>query len=230
MSTIETRRWLDSQGTVWFAVDGVGAEYEEVAAHLLMDYERVGSQWRRGYPSGTPYLEQAWENFAGCIDRVLRQAARLEPVPWREALSELCRRTGDQPVPWWLTGSAALAVRGAAIEPGDLDLVCGAGEAVALGELFSDSLIEPVAPSATDWLSEWWGRAFWEARIEWVGGVKAFVDEPEPCDFGPEAGRRLEAVRFEDWEVLVPPLDLQRAVNQRRGLTDRVVMIDALLG
>ena len=26
-------------------------------------------------------------------------------------------------------------------------------------------------------------------RIEWVGGVNPFVDDPEPCDFGPEAAR-----------------------------------------
>jgi hypothetical protein len=229
-----TRRWTDDQGTVWFAVSVPDGKYEQAAERLLMDYERAGLLWRGGYPGPTPHLEQAWENFAGCIERVLRQAARLEPVPWREALRELCRRTGgsegDRPVRWWLTGSAALAVRGAPIEPGDLDLVCEAGDAVALGELLSDVLIEPVAPSPADWLSEWWGRAFCEARIEWVGGVKPFADDPEPCDFGPVAARRLEPVRFEDWQILVPPLDLQRAVNERRGLAHRVAMIDALAG
>jgi hypothetical protein len=238
MNVMTTRRWTDDQGTVWFAAGLIDDALEEVAARLLMDYERSGAEWRRGYPGDTPHLERAWENFSACLDQVLRQAARLDPVPWRDALRELCLRTdndrssGDQPAPiqWWLTGSAALAVRGAAIEPGDLDLVCGAGDAVALGELFSDSLIEPVAPASADWLSEWWGRAFWEARIEWVGAVKAWVDEPEPCDFGPAAAKRLEAVQFEDWQILVPPLDLQRAVNRRRGLASRVAMIDALLG
>ena len=223
---------------MWFAVDSVGAECEVAAEHLLMGYQRAGSEWRRGYPSDAPHLERSWENFTGCIELVLRQAARLEPIPWRDALRELCQRTGgsgeagagagDRPVRWWLTGSAALAVRGAPIEPGDLDLVCDSADAVALGELLSDALIEPVVPSSADWLSKWWGRAFCGARIEWVGGVKADVDEPLPCDFGPQAARRLETVRFEDWEIEVPPLDLQRAVNQRRGLSDRVAMIDAL--
>jgi hypothetical protein len=66
------------------------------------------------------------------------------------------------------------------------------------------------------------------ARIEWVGGVSPLVDDPEPCDFGTEASRRLEPVRFEGSQILVPPLDLQRAVNERRGLAHRVAMIDAL--
>jgi hypothetical protein len=268
VSAVTTRRWTDDQGTVWFAVGGISADYESPAEVLLMDYERAGAEWRRGYPSDTPHLESAWQNFAARIEQVLRQAARREPIPWRDALRELCRRTagpdqsasadpttisnsaidraasagsaggsaaaagsaaaGDRPVRWWLTGSAALAVRGAPIEPGDLDLVCEAGDAVALGELFSDALIEPVTPCPADWLSEWWGRAFCGARIEWVGGVRPFVDDPEPCDFGPAAARRLETVQFEDWQILVPPLELQRAVNQRRGLTHRVALIDAL--
>ena len=49
-----------------------------------------------------------------------------------------------------------------------------------------------------------------------------------PADFGPAAAARLQTVAFEDWMIRVPPLDLQRAVNQRRGLTERVAMIDAL--
>ena len=49
-----------------------------------------------------------------------------------------------------------------------------------------------------------------------------------PVDFGPATAARLETVAFEDWMIRVPPLDLQRAVNQRRGLTERVAMIDAL--
>ncbi len=230
MNAVTTRRWTDDRGTVWFAVGVLGGTYEQIAERVLMDYERVGPEWRRGYPGDTPHLERAWQNFSACIERVLRQAAGLEPVPWRDALRELCQRTNGQPVSWWLAGSTALAVRGAPLEPGDLDVICDAGDAVTIGELFSDSLIEPVTTGSADWLGEWLGRAFWRARIEWVGGINPLVDDPEPCDFGPEAARRLEPVRFEDWQILVPPLDLQRAVNERRGLTHRVGMIDALAG
>ena len=230
MNAVTTRRWTDDQGKVWFAASVTDGSYEQVAERVLMDYERAGPEWRRAYPGDTPHLERAWEHFSACTERVLRQAARLEPVPWRDALRELCQRTIGQPVSWWLAGSTALAVRGAPIEPGDLDIICDAGDAITLGELFSDSLIEPVTKGSADWLGEWLGRAFWEARIEWVGGVNPHVDDPEPCDFGPEAARRLDPVRFEDWQILVPPLDLQRTVNERRGLTHRVAMIDALAG
>jgi hypothetical protein len=229
MTAVMTRTWVDGQ-TVWVAVSGVAQELASPAERLFMDYERYGDEWRHSYPAGTPHLEQALDNFARYIESILRQLARLDPIPWRHALRELCRRTAGQPVDWWLTGSAALAVRGAPIEPGDLDLVCGISDAVALGDLFSDALVEPVAPAASEWISEWWGRAFCGARVEWIGGPKPWVDDPSPADFGLVAAARLETVAFEDWTIRVPPLDLQRAVSQRRGLTERVAMIDALTG
>jgi hypothetical protein len=175
-----------------------------------------------------PQLDRCWENFSVWAPAMLRQAARLDPVPWREALRELCDRTGRGRLGWWLTGSAAPAVRGAPIEPGDLDLVCTAEEAVRLGEVFADALIEPVARSRADWISDWWGRAFWAARIEWIGGPKPAADQPLPADFGQVAVSRLQTVRWESWLIWVPPLDLQRATCQRRGLVDGVALIDAL--
>jgi hypothetical protein len=159
---------------------------------------------------------------------MLRQAGRLDPVPWRKALRELCDRTRGGRLGWWLTGSAALAVRGAPIEPGDLDLVCTAEEAVRLGEVFADGLIEPVARSGADWISDWWGRAFRAARIEWIGGPKPAADKPLPTRF--RAGGRVSGAgrQMEELAHPVPPLDMQRAVCQRRGLIERVARIDAL--
>lgn len=222
-----TRRWT-KDGTTWFAVGGLGPELAGPAERLLMGYQRRGGEWWRGYRADTPQLDRCWENFSACARAMLRQAARLDPVPWRDALRELCDRTGGGMRGWWLTGSAALAVRGAPIKPGDLDLVCTSEEAIWLGKVLADALIEPVAKSGDDWISDYWGRAFWAARIEWIGGPKPAVDQPLPSDFGPVAASRLQTVRWESWPIRVPPLDLQRAVSQRRGLLDRVALIDAL--
>jgi hypothetical protein len=70
---------------------------------------------------------------------------------------------------------------------------------------------------------DWWlcGSAALSVR-----GAPA--DLPDVTDFGQTAAGRLETVRWRGWEIRVPPLDLQRAVCERRGLADRVAMIDAL--
>jgi len=227
MSAITTRRWT-AGGVTWFAVTGVAPELAGPAGHLLMGYQRCGDEWRQGYRADTPGLEQCWRNFSGCAETMLRQAAGLEPVPWREALRELCRRTSGIERDWWLTGSAALAVRGVPVEPGDVDLVCTADGALRLGQVFADAMIEPVVKADSGWISDYWGRAFVGARIEWIGGPKPAVDSPAPSDFGPAAASRLETVTWQGWQFQLPPLELQRAVSVRRGLTERVALIDAL--
>ncbi|MBV1855849.1 hypothetical protein [Catellatospora tritici] len=64
------------------------------------------------------------------------------------------------------------------------------------------------------------------ARVEWVGGVGPTADEPTPTDFGLVAASRLEWVGWREWELRVPPQSLQRKTSQRRGLEDRVRLID----
>ena len=90
-----------------------------------------------------------------------------------------------------------------------------------------DYLIEPV--TQVNWFCRWWGRAFLYARIEWVGGVDERADQPTVSDFGSTAARRLETVSWQGHAIRVPPLDLQREVSQRRGLTNRVAQIERAL-
>lgn len=182
------------------------------------------AEFERRFPADAPHLDRAWETFQRLIEPALRQAAGLDPVPWEEALAEVCRRLNGAGVDWWLTGSGALAARGLAISPGDLDLVVSGEDSHRVGDLLLDGLIEPVAPA--DWFCRWFGRAMLGARVEWVGGVGPAADQPEVTDFGLTAAARLEVVRWQGHQIRVPPLELQRAVNVRRGLTDRVRLID----
>ncbi|MGI9822339.1 hypothetical protein [Agromyces sp. Marseille-Q5079] len=215
--------------------DGDVSEFglEEVPEALVPGVQKSGFElcdgvWVRRFPADSPQLEVSWTNFQRLIGPWLRQAANLEPAPWDDALSEVCRRLNAAEVDWWLTGSAALAARGLRVSPGDLDLVVSGPDAQRVGDLLADGLVEPVAPA--DWFCDWWGRAIIGARVEWVGGVGAAADQPAVSDFGPEAAARLERIEWRGHELRVPPLELQRAVSVRRGLHERVRMIDAAVG
>jgi hypothetical protein len=197
---------------------------ELVPAARKVAFADRGGHWSRAFPAGTPHLDRAWATFQRLVEPCLRQTAGLDPVPWQDALAEVCRRLNGAGVPWWLTGSAALAARGIAVTPGDLDLVVSDEGAHRVGDLLLDGLIEPVAPA--DWFCRWWGRAMLGARVEWVGGVGPAADQPEITDFGLVAAANLETVRWRDQEIRVPPLELQRAVTARRGLTERLRLID----
>src|SRR5829696_1322769 len=148
------------------------------------------------------------------------------PPAWDAALELVLDRASH--VDWWLTGSAALALRGLPVAPRDVDLVTTLSGAWELGERLSDVLVEPLSTSA-DWVAEVFGRAYGPARIEWVGGVRAWVDEPEPADLGPYAAARLETVEWRGHAIRVPPLVLQLASSSRRGLEDRVAAIQRAL-
>jgi hypothetical protein len=202
-----------------FVLTAVDPELRQAAAAL--GFDQVGDTFVRTFPEGAPRLGEAWRNFARHAEAMLSQTAS-GVAPWDEALIAFLERVDG--VDWWLAGSGALAVRGVDVSPRDLDVITDAGGAQRLGELLADALVEPVF--ATDgWVARWWGRAFLGARVEWVAEVAPSVDDPDPADFGPVAAANLERVGWRGHELLVPPLDLQLAVCERRGLTERVEAI-----
>ena len=161
--------------------------------------------WVKSFPGPVPeQAARAFANIQHLLEPLLRQYLGMTAVPWEAALDGVCGRLESGGVDWWLCGSAALAARGAAIVPRDLDLVVADADAVAVGGLLADGLIEPVCPAGWP-ISNWWGRAFLHARVEWVGGVTPAADEPQATDYGPTAANSLQATRWRDWEIRVPP-------------------------
>lgn len=222
---MRVERWVDQASTSFVILD-VPDEFRPVAARL--GFREWEGSLARSFPSDAPHMDRAYENFCQHIDQVLRQAAGQLAVPWESALVEVLRRIDRTSLDWWLTGSAALAIRGVDVEPRDIDLIVDDAGARALGELLLDGLIEPVI-QAQDWISRWWGRAFLHARIEWAGGVSERADLPVPGDVGPTAARRLEKVVWRGRQIRVPPLELHLVVSERRGLSDRATRIRRFL-
>ena len=193
-------------------------------AAIALGFAPDGDAFVRSFPEDARWLDEAWQNFRRVAPTMLRQTAD-GVAPWDKALLaflELARG-----VDWWLAGSGALAVRGVDVSPRDLDVITDAAGARRLGELLVDVLVEPVFASE-GWIARWWGRAFLDARVEWVADVAPSVDKPEPVDFGPTAAASLVAIRWRGHTLRVPSLELQRSVAERRGLSDRVEAIDRL--
>lgn len=101
---------------------------------------------------------------------MIQQKAGIVTTPWATALERISSLLDEHQIRWWLVGSAALAVRGRPVEPHDIELVVEESAALRLGELLEHELIEPLQPITT-WNARWYGRAFSNVCIEWVGGV-----------------------------------------------------------
>jgi len=189
--------------------DDLAAAVEDIG------FERMGTVYARRFPAAAPYASQVGARFEEHAERMVYQAARIDTTPWRRALEDVLACAPAEG--WFLAGSAALAVRGVAVEPRDVDLVAVDADACArLAAALEDLLVEPLVDGGP--LGQRWFRAFSHARIECVGGPHASHDVPHPSDFGPFAIARLTTAHWRGWDVRVPPLELQLAARRRRGL------------
>ena len=173
-----------------------------------------------------PDVEAIFERFSRHVEAMVRQSARLEPIDWEQGLELLAARAEDSPLRWWLYGSGALAVRGIAIEPGDLDV--HVNDAALAAELLGDHLVEPLT-HMTGWVADAGARAFAGVLVEWLAGAHPSGHQP-PHEQEDTAESHLEPVTWRGHQILVPRLELQLAVAERRGLADRVALIREAMG
>lgn len=211
----------------WFVIYDVEEAYHDTARRL--GYGDIAAGFGSVAPADNPFVQRAYDNFQQYVEPMLLQAAGVQPVPWNQTLLSLLTRLDGHDIDWWLLGSAALAVRGLHVTPGDIDLVVSDAGAFYLQELLLDCVVQPVI-ATPGWVHNSFARAFLHSRIEWVGGVNPIADAEYPSDQGPIAASRLEIVPWRGYEIRVPPLELQLEVSRHRGLTDRVAVIEKALG
>jgi hypothetical protein len=184
---------------------------------------RFATRWFGASPDITRY----YERFAASIEQMVLQSARAVAVPWEEALVETLERFAGTELRWWLYGSAALAVRGVDITPGDIDL--NVSDAEIAGHIFDDLLVTPVE-DLEGWVAKRVGRAFHGAVIEWLSEPLVENDHlANPHEQGPLVADRLEIVEWRGHRFAVPPLSAQLATCERRGLRERVELIRAAM-
>lgn len=218
------------QKTVGSETYFVAADVEPALHDALrgLYYSEFEGGFAKHFAADTPHLGAIFASFERSMPDLILQAAGRQPVPWERGLLALLERLAGYALNWWLVGSSALAARGLAVTPHDLDLVVQDGGSAQLDALLLDCQVEPVQASP-GWIWGSFGRCFLHARLEWVGDVNAQADRDTPADFGPTALARSETIDWRGYPLRVPPLDLQLAVSERRGLTERAERIRAAL-
>lgn len=176
---------------VTFIITELDSRYYQGIQDLGFTATETG--FSRTFVAAPLHLDKILDNFNRCMIPLILQKGGLQATPWQDGLLRLLKRIEGQSIDWCLVGSAALAVRGLAVNPGDIDLVTGEADALRLGDLLLDDLVQPVQDS-TGWIGKWFARAFPGACLEWVGGVNDSADAYGPSDFGPIALSQLETV------------------------------------
>ncbi|MCA0456229.1 MAG: hypothetical protein LCI00_19780 [Chloroflexi bacterium] len=222
---MQTRRQVVGN-QVYFVVSDFAPMLEDVLKGLY--YAPFEEGFAKAFPANTPHLDPIYANFQRHMPDLILQAAGLQPARWEACLLALLERIEGQGLVWYLVGSGALAARGFAVQPHDIDLVVQEQGTSRMADLLLDCLVEPVSDSR-GWIWDWFGRGFLHTRLEWVGEVNKQAEQDGPNDFGPTALARCEPIHWKGYTINVPPLDLQLAVSERRGLTARVEMIRAAM-
>lgn len=176
--------------------------------------------------------------------RTAEVMAASTPVPWRAALLDAAERADDSGVTWMLVGSAATAVHGAQVEPGDVDILVSAPEAVhrlaaampsppgACGDhdpgTFLSSVELPVLTFADDaWTFGRWllhgVRVEVACIIEASAGVRLIETE------GSEVWGVRTHIRWGSRNIPVVPLEVQVATMLARQQDERLEAALAVL-
>ncbi len=166
------------------------------------------------------HVEIAFANLATHLPTMVAQHIGTMSVPWAESLSRLTGRLEDSGIDWMLIGTAALAKRGVAVTPGDVDVVTDERGAQLLADLYRDELVFPVMHWPGMGL---FGRAFDGVRVEWLGNEGLLSGSMGPW-------RPTESVRWNGCVIRVPSLEAQLAVEESRGRVGHVAAIHDVLG
>jgi hypothetical protein len=203
----------DTESTKFVLADVPRDHVDDV---LSFGFEAAGEAFTRSFPGDLRHLDSAFANFQRIAEEMVLQHAGLRPVPWESALDTFIERIDRENMAWVLIGGASLAARGVEIVPGDVDIVTDIGAARRLDDLFLDSLVEPTREIPG---FGWFGRAFPDARLEWLG------NEPGASGVWSLSSVQFETVEWRGRPLRVPPLAVCLRIEEARGRMDRVEAI-----
>ena len=191
-------------------------------------YIRKNHDFYKTFPKPINNINKIKDNYQKYnLDMVL-QAGKFKQIKWRKALISFIEKIKDCDIEWWLTGSCALKIRGVDIKPNDVDIMLNSKDIDKINELFLDNIIWPIADT-NGWIVKYFGVIFLNGQIDLAFDPQDFADDPEPVDFGPYAKKNLEIIRWNNYDIKVPPLELQLKSNKLRRRKKRVEKIQEFL-
>src|SRR6056297_885270 len=192
-------------------------------------YVRKNHDFYKTFSKPVKNINKIKENYKKYNLEMVLQAGKFKKIMWDEALLSFIKRIEEYDIDWWLTGSCALKIRGIDIYPHNVDIMLNSEDIEKINELFVDNIIWPISDT-NGWIVKYFGVIFLNGQIDLAFDPQDFADDPEPVDFGPYAKKHLEIIRWNNYDIKVPPLELQLKSNKLRRRKKRVEKIQEFLG
>lgn len=131
-------------------------------------------------------------------------------------LGWVCETHNKMDIKWWLAGSAALFARGLDISPHDIDIMTYKTEIEKIRLSVGQYMSEPFH-HVSNWVVKGFGVIYNKMRIDYAFEPEDWVDNEGYVDFGPYAENNLETIKWNGYEIKVPPIKLHIRSNETRG-------------
>ncbi len=214
------------ESKIRFSISNFDEKYREILKMCF--YNELNGVYYKNFSADYQYMDNVRKNFELFAEDMFKQLGYYSEIPWEDALKLFCQRVEGYNIDWWLTGSCASCLRGIALKPHDVDIMVDSKDIHLIESLFSEYLIEPIVNTG-GWLTKDFGVIFLKARIDIASDPVESLDDPIPVDCGPTAKRNLETIRWADFDIRIPPIELQLNANKRRNRVDRIKLIESYI-
>lgn len=139
----------------------------------------------------------------------------LNSGDWKNALLTFAKRSRENKIKWYVTGSVSEAVFGVDVKPHDIDIVTHERDFFKVKDLFSDFVVEPFVDNKGTWVVRYFGRLC-------IDGVMIDVVADEKRN---EENYFYEPVEWNGYTLKVEPLQVRYEIELQRDRKDRFVAI-----
>ncbi len=210
----------------FFAVEDTSKD--EITALKKLGFDPMGCYLVRSFPENMQGIDWAFQNFEKHIETMVSHELNEIDVPWTSSLFLFLELMQNFSVKWWLIGIGALAVRGIPVSPKALDIIVEEVDCPIFADLISNYLVEPLVTRKRSHV-RWQGRAFLKARIEFRAGIQETTNSVLPTETGELVSEWLETVVWNDYTLLVPPLNLQLQIAVENSDEELVELIQSYI-
>ncbi len=213
----------DNERIIYQMTDTSGISENQLKEML---YTFTGTCWEKSLTLSSLMYDHDLDVLQKNYNRFLEMEinSRRSTADFEQALLKIINKHTAAEIRWWLTGSAALYIRGLDVKPHDIDVMTYLSEKDKIIEAFGDNVVEPFH-YPQGWVVKGFGVVDPGYRIDYAFEPQDWVDDREPIDFGPYAEQHLEKVTWKGATVMVPPLKLHLPSNIARN---RVCIVDQI--
>lgn len=203
----------ETESEFLLCVEDVEEKYvDNVKAAWFKKYE---DKFLKIYPKTVTEKELIKKNFER-----LGESMFLNSGDWKNALLTFAKKSSENKIKWYITGSVSEAVLGVDINPHDIDIVIHERDFFKVKDVFGDFLVEPFVDNNGTWVVRYFGRLC-------IDGVMIDVVADEKRN---EENYFYETIQWNGYSLKVEPLQARYEIELQRDRKDRIHAIKKYKG